>query len=135
MSRQNVEFLRLGYEALQQGDTEAFEALARERLDPDFSFHSHWAGRVFKGIPGTREWMSDTRETWNDYEQEVEEIVDLGDDVLVVGRVSARGAGSGVPVTQEFAVVWTFDGERAIRAQSYSSRAEALDAVELRKLG
>jgi ketosteroid isomerase-like protein len=130
MSRENVDFLRRGYEALQRGDTEAFEALARERLDPDFSFHSHWAGRVFKGIPGTREWVSDTRETWDDYEQEVEEIVDLGDDVLVVGRASARGAGSGVPVTQEFAVIWSFEGESAVRAQSFPSRAAALEAVE-----
>jgi ketosteroid isomerase-like protein len=130
MSRENVEFLRGGYEALQRGDTETFEALARERLDPDFSFHSHWAGRVFKGIPGTREWVSDTRETWDDYAQEVEEIVDLGDDVLVVGRASARGAGSGVPVTQEFAVIWSFEGERAVRAQSFPSRAAALEAVE-----
>jgi ketosteroid isomerase-like protein len=130
MSGENVEFLRRGYEALQRGDNETFEALARERLDPDFSFHSHWAGRVFKGIPGTREWVSDTRETWDDYAQEVEEIVDLGDDVLVVGRASARGAGSGVPVTQEFAVIWSFEGERAIRAMSFPSRAEALEAVE-----
>jgi ketosteroid isomerase-like protein len=130
MSGENVEFLRRGYEALQRGDTETFEALARERLDPDFSFHSHWAGRVFKGIPGTREWVSDTRETWDDYAQEVEEIVDLGGDVLVVGRASARGAGSGVPVTQEFAVIWSFEGERAIRARSFPSRAEALEAVE-----
>jgi ketosteroid isomerase-like protein len=130
MSRENVEFLRRGYEALQRGDTETFEALARERLDPDFSFHSHWAGRVFKGIPGTREWVSDTRETWDDYAQEVEEIVDLGDDVLVVGRASARGAGSGVPVTQEFAVIWSFEGQRAVRAQSFPSRAAALEAVE-----
>jgi ketosteroid isomerase-like protein len=130
MSLENVEFLRRGYEALQRGDTETFEALARERLDPDFSFHSHWAGRVFKGIPGTREWVSDTRETWDDYAQEVEEIVDLGDDVLVVGRASARGAGSGVPVTQEFAVIWSFEGERAVRAQSFPSRAAALEAVE-----
>lgn len=130
MSRENVDFLRRGYEALHRGDTETFGALARERLDPEFTFHSHWAGRVFKGIPGTREWMSDTRETWDDYDQEVDEIVDLGDDVLVVGRASARGTGSGVPVAQEFAVVWTFEGERAVRARSFGSRAEALEAIE-----
>ena len=133
MSRQNVEFLRLGYEALHRGDTEAFQAMSRERLDPDFTFHSHWAGRVFRGIAGTQEWMSDVRETWDDYDQEIEDIVDLGDDVLVVGRASARGAGSGVPVTQEFAVVWTFEGERAVRARSFPSRAEAEQTVEIGK--
>jgi ketosteroid isomerase-like protein len=107
MSGENVEFLRRGYEALHRGDTEAFEAMSRERLDPDFSFQSHWAGRVLKGIAGVQEWMSDIRETWTEYDQEIDEIVDLGDDVLVAGRASARGAGSGVRVAQEFAVVWT----------------------------
>ena len=133
MSPDNVEFLRHGYEALHRGDIEAFEALTRERLDPDFAFHSHWAGRVFEGVSGTQEWLSDLRETWDDYDQELEDVVDLGDDVLVVGRASARGAGSGVPVAQEFAVVWTFEGDRAVRAQSFASREEALSALETRR--
>jgi hypothetical protein len=34
-----------------------------------------------------------------------------------------------VPVTQEFAVIWTFDGDRAIRARSFPSRAEALKGM------
>ena len=102
--RENVEFLRQGYEALQRGDLETFKALARERLDPDFEFHLVWDGRVLRGYEGTLEWLSDTRDTWRDYSQEVDEIIDLGQDVVVVLRISARGSGSGVPVEQEFAV-------------------------------
>jgi ketosteroid isomerase-like protein len=127
--RDHVEFLRSGYEALQQGDLEAFKALARERLGPDFEFHLVWDGRVLKGYTGTLEWLEDTRETWEEYSQEVEEIIDLGAQVIVVLRISARGAGSGVPVAQELAVVWTFDGERAVRARSFTSRAAALAGV------
>ena len=130
MAVSNVEFLRQGYLALSRGDLETFKSLSRERLDPGFEFHSVWDGRVFKGFPGTQEWISDTRETWDDYDQELEEIVDLGDDVLVVLRISARGGGSGVPVSQELAVVWTFEGDRAVRARSFASRAEALEAVK-----
>jgi ketosteroid isomerase-like protein len=126
----NLEFLRQGYEALSRGDVDTFKSLSRERLDPQFEFHSVWDGRVFRGFPGTQEWISDTRETWDDYDQELEEITDLGDHVLVVLRISARGGGSGVPVTQELAVIWTFESDRAIRARSYASKAEALDAVE-----
>jgi ketosteroid isomerase-like protein len=124
---QRVEFLRAGYEALQRGDLEAFKALAREHLDERFEFHPVWDGRVFKGYEGTLEWLSDTRETWADYTQEVDEITAHGDDVLVVVRISARGGGSGVPVAQELAVVWTFEGNRAVRARSFTSRAEALE--------
>lgn len=129
MTEQNVEFLRRGYEALQRGDLETFKSLSRERLDPEFEFHHVWDGRVFKGYEGTMEWLSDTRETWSDYKQEVDEIIDLGEHVVVVLGISAQGAGSGVPVAQEFAVVWTFDGDRVVRARSFTSRAEALEAA------
>jgi ketosteroid isomerase-like protein len=108
---------------------ETFKALSRERLEPDFEFHHVWDGRVFKGYEGTMDWLSDTRETWKDYKQEIEEIIDLGDNVVVVLGISAQGAGSGVPVVQEFAVVWTFDGDRVVRARSFTSRADALEAA------
>jgi ketosteroid isomerase-like protein len=124
--RDHVEFLRSGCEALRQGDLETFKALSRERLGPDFEFHLVWDGRVLKGYEGTLEWLADTRETWEEYSQEVEEIIDLGGQVVVVLRLSARGAGSGVPVAQELAVVWTFDGDRAVCARSFTSRAAAL---------
>jgi ketosteroid isomerase-like protein len=129
MSKQNVEFLRRGYEALERGDVDTFKALSRERLDPEFEFHHVWDGRVFKGYEGTMEWLSDAAETWKDYKQEVEEIIDLGQHVVVVLGISGQGAGSGVPVAQEFAVVWTFDGTRVVRARSFTSRAEALEAA------
>jgi ketosteroid isomerase-like protein len=133
MSHENVEFLRQGYEALERGDMEAFTALSRERLGPDFDFHHVWDGRVFKGFEGTQEWVADTRDTWEEYRQELKEIVDLGENVVVVLRVSARGGGSGVPVAQELAVLWTFENEKPVRARSFTSRAEALEAAGRRQ--
>jgi ketosteroid isomerase-like protein len=133
MSQENVEFLRRGYEALHRGDLETFKALSRVRLDPEFVFHSVWDGRVFKGFEGTQEWISDTREVWASYEQKLEEIVDLGENVVVVVRIAGRGGGSGVPVSQDLAVVWTFVGDKAVRARSFTSRAEALEAAGLRE--
>jgi ketosteroid isomerase-like protein len=133
MSQENVEFLRRGYEALQRGDLETFNALSRARLDPAFVFHSVWDGQVFKGFEGTQEWISDTREVWENYDQNVEEIVDLGENVVVVVRIAGRGGGSGVPISQELAVLWTFEGHMAVRARSFTSRAEALEAAGLRE--
>jgi ketosteroid isomerase-like protein len=127
--RPEVEFLRDGYEALQRGDFETFTALSRERLHPHFEFHLVWDGRVLRGLEGTLEWLSDTRETWDDYSQEIAEIADLGDDVLVVLRLSARGGESGVPVGQELAVLWTFSDGKAVLARSFTTKEEALDAA------
>ncbi len=129
MARGDVEFLREGYAALARGDLETFTALARERLAPGFEFHHVWDGRVFHGFEGTMEWISDTRETWDDYSQEVAEIVEVGDAVVVVVELSARGGGSGVPVAQELAVVWRFEDGLAVEARSYTSREEALAAA------
>jgi hypothetical protein len=46
---ERVDFLRQGYAALQRDDLEAFKALARGHLDPEFEFHLVWDGRVLKG--------------------------------------------------------------------------------------
>jgi ketosteroid isomerase-like protein len=127
---EHVDFLRKGYAALERGDLGEFQALAREHLDPDFEFHHVWDGRVLRGFEGTMEWIADTRETWQDYSQEVVEIADVGENVVVVVRISGRGGGSGVPVAQELAVVWTFAGGRAVRARSFTSRAAAFDSLE-----
>lgn len=127
--REHVEFLRQGYQALQEGDLETFKALSRERLGPEFEFHLVWDGRVLRGYEGTLEWLADTSETWKDYSQDVEQIIDLGQQVVVVLRISARGGGSGVPVEQELAVVWTFAGDRAVRARSFTSAGAALESA------
>jgi ketosteroid isomerase-like protein len=129
MSRADVEFLREGYEALARGDVETFTSLSQDRLGPEFEFHHVWDGRVLRGFEGTMEWISDTRDTWEDYSQEVEELIELGDEVVVVLRISARGGGSGVPVAQELAVLWTFEDGKAILARSFTSREEALGAA------
>ena len=128
MSEANVAFLRDGYDALQRGDIAAFKALAREHLEDDFEFHQVWDGRVMKGYEGTIEWLEDMRETWAEYRQSVEEILDLGDQVLVVVRIEARGGSSGVPVDEALAILWTFEGDRATEARSFTSREEALDS-------
>jgi ketosteroid isomerase-like protein len=128
VSEANVDFLRRGYDALQRGDIAAFKSVARGRLEDDFEFHQVWDGRVLRGYEGTIEWLEDTSETWAEYSQSVDEIAEFGDRILVVVRIEARGGGSGVPVTQQIAVVWTFDGERAVEARSFTSREEALDA-------
>jgi ketosteroid isomerase-like protein len=125
----NSDFLRQGYKALERGDLETFQELARERLGPEFEFHLVWDGRVLKGFEGTQEWIADTRETWEGYSQKLEEIVERGEDVVVVVSISGRGGESGVPVAQELAIVWTFEGERALRARSFASRAEAFAAL------
>ena len=71
-------------------------------------------------------------EPWDDYEFEVEELHDAGDKVVAVLRESGRSK-AGVPVEQAFSQVLTFRDGKQIRAVTYASRAEALEAAGLRE--
>jgi hypothetical protein len=46
-----------------------------------------------------------------------------------VMRMSGRGAGSDVPVERSIFVLWSFQGAKAVRAKSFGSREEALEAA------
>jgi ketosteroid isomerase-like protein len=66
-----------------------------------------------------------------DYTPATEEIIDVGEHVVLVLRISGRGARSGAPVSQRVAIVYTFEDERIVRGKSFTSRAEALEAAGL----
>ena len=80
-----------------------------------------------------RELLADIFATWEDYRFETEEVVDLGEHVLVLAHVTGRGTGSGVPIDQSLAVLCAFHGEKAVWARSFTSKEQALEAAGLRE--
>jgi ketosteroid isomerase-like protein len=56
---------------------------------------------------------------------------DLGDRVLVLGRLKARGKGSGAPVDTQYAGIFDFRGDKIWRYRVYLDRAEGLRAAGL----
>jgi SnoaL-like domain len=132
-SQQNVEWARQVAGAWTGRYTEAVEALLRTRLAPDFELHPLYLGQSYRGLEGMRQLWADIFETWTDYRLEIGEIVDLGEHVLVLARILGRGVGSGVPIDQEVAVLWYFEGEKAVWAKSFLSKREALAAAALRE--
>ena len=62
------------------------------------------------------------------------EFIDAGERVVVVGRMHARGKGSGVEVDRSFASIWTIRGGRVVRWElGYDDRRAALEAAGLRE--
>lgn len=130
MSQENVELVRRAYEAFARRDSEALDALGPELLAPDFEFESVLTGQVYTGAQGLRDLAADLWATV-DYMPAMEEIIDAGEHVVVVLRISGRGTRSGVPVAQRVAIVYTFEDDRIVRGKSFTSRAEALEAAGL----
>ena len=133
MSQENVERVRQVGEAWARGDTEAAEALLQGHVAPDFELHPLYLGHVYRGVEGMRELLADIFATWEDYRFETEEVVDLGEHVLVLAHVTGRGAGSGVPIDQSLAVLCAFEGEKAVWARSFTSKEQALEPAGLRE--
>ncbi len=56
---------------------------------------------------------------WNDYAQDVKEMMDTGDHVIVVLREHARVRNSDADLEREIASVWTIEDGRRVRFQAF----------------
>jgi len=71
-----------------------------------------------KGIPAMAEMLGRWFEGLDDVRFEPQRIVDLGDRVLVVALMRARGRESGVEVTGRYGHLWTLRDGKAIRLEN-----------------
>ena len=131
MSGQDVERIRSGVEAFNRGDIEA----VLEGLDQQVEWHVPPMlpeQTVYHGHDGVRELWQSMRDSFDDFRLVIEEIVDAGDQVMVLAALHGRGTESGIEVeTPSFGWVWTQRGGKALRVDVYPNRAEALQAVGL----
>jgi ketosteroid isomerase-like protein len=132
MSKENVELIRRGHEALQ----DAGEQAIFEYLDPDIDLTpvAETPGvETYHGHDGVRRYFETTREAFGEFRWEPQEYVDLGDHVLVPTRFVAEGRGSGVPVEAMIYNVFTVRGGKVVRVRGSISRDHALEAAGLRE--
>ncbi len=128
MSEENVGIVRACLEAFQRGDYET----AMEAFDPEIEYDLRVFpdGKVYRGHDGVREAFRIWLGTWEDYRQELEEIIDTpGDEVIVLVREFGRGKGSGIEVERPTAGMWTIRDRKAVRIRFYPDRDAALEAL------
>ena len=85
-------------------------------FDPDWTaedveIHSaiaDFAGTVYRGQDGVRQWVEDMREVFDEWQLRLDELEEFAPGrVIGIGTVHLRGRGSGVSVDQPCA--WLFD--------------------------
>jgi ketosteroid isomerase-like protein len=74
-----------------------------------------------------RRWYAE----WGGFRLEPEELIDLGDGVLMIGRVKGSGLSSGAGFDSEWGVLFTVSGGQVIREQVFLDHGEALKAAGL----
>jgi ketosteroid isomerase-like protein len=135
MSRENVEAFERAIEAYNRRDIDAF----LEPIDPEVELPGalqallESEAKVYRGYEGVRQWVRDIDEALANIRLELPEIHDLGDRLVAIGRLSARGQASGAETESPFGCVVEWKNGKATRVVSFLDRKEALEAAGLRE--
>lgn len=132
MPRDKVDVAKRAVDAYNHLDV---DSLFAELVTPDYAWYPGTAMSLdeggYQGREGIERFVSDTRENWDELQNIPEEFRDLGDRVLVVGRLEGRGKASGARVDQPSLAILDFRGDRIWRTRVYLDRAEGLRAAGL----
>ena len=133
MSQENVEIVKVAYEAFARGGLDRYMEHFTDDVDyrtvegaPDDSGPIH-------GKDAVRAWLQDWIDTFDEFWFEPVELIDAGEDTVVaVERFGGRAKLSGIETDQTEAVVYSIRGGKLARCREYPNRAEALEAASRR---
>src|SRR6476469_2204803 len=119
MSQENVEVAKERIDAFNRRDVDACTQFATS----DFELFPAMAGAVdgssVTGREGLETLFAEVRDIWEEQHVIADEFRDLGDCVLVLGRIVGRGRASSVPVATPSAVVSDFRDGKIARVRTY----------------
>jgi ketosteroid isomerase-like protein len=131
VSVENIEIMRRGYEHFITTG-EPLEEIVHPDFVWDMSTFGSWPERqTYEGIEGMREFLTAWGDAWDDWELEVEELRDAGEQVVAFMRQRGRAKATGMPVDMHFGQVWTLRDGKQLRMEMYTTPEEALRAAGL----
>jgi ketosteroid isomerase-like protein len=117
------------HERFGAGDREAWRADFAGDVEWDMSHTTMPGARVYRGHAGVEEFFVDWLGTWEDYEFELRELIDVGESVVIAFRQRGRGKGSGIEIDRDFYGVYDVRAGKVVRFRAFDSRDEALSAA------
>ena len=126
----NVDAVRRSYEAFARGDLDGVVA----DMDPAIEWHQAQGlrhGGLYHGLAEVRAAIFDPldAEWWDEFGAEPGELLDAGDEVVVLGRYRGRAKGTGKELDVPYVHVWSFRDGRAWRFRQYLDTAGWNDAL------
>ena len=122
-----VELTRHLYDAANSGDFDAMTSF----FAPDAAWVTDEGIGTFEGVAAIRRFVEDWQGSYEQYEAEVKEVLDLGRGVtFAVSVQKGRLVGSSRDVQIRFAAVYTWAGGMIVRMTSYSEIDKARAAAE-----
>ncbi|MCW3057859.1 MAG: hypothetical protein JWO21_1828 [Solirubrobacterales bacterium] len=130
MSRANLDAFEKGNDAFRRGDWDAIaatiDAHVLVRADP------RWPEQRFYGREAVIAFWRGLWESWGP-DARVEEVIDLGDRLLVRWRFIVHGQHSGVEGEQRISAIQTYREGHVILVEYFLEHEQALEALETRE--
>jgi len=126
-----TECSRKGVDVFNRRDLDAFAALMTDDYEWVGAFLGSVEGGSYRGLEGIARYFREAEETWEEFHAPGVEFRDLGDRVLVLGRMEGRGRTSGVEVQASYTMIVEFRGSKIWRSHAYLDHGEALRAAGL----
>jgi ketosteroid isomerase-like protein len=119
-NRRDYESVLLGWDAASEYRP------TRELMPPDLD-------AAFHGHDGMHQLWRYWRDAFEDIRWDPEEILDLGDKILVTAQQTGHGTGSGIEVSQPVFQLFTLRKGLVLRQEDFLDRSAALEAAGLRE--
>jgi ketosteroid isomerase-like protein len=120
----DLDRVRASYASFDEGDLEA----ALVAFDDDVVWEQAQGlphGGVYHGLDEVRRNVFDPldRDWWSSFAARPSELIDAGDEIVVLGRYEGVARGTGRVLDVPFVHIWTFRGERAVRFRQFLDTA------------
>ena len=130
MGQSNLELARVAYDAFSRKDYDTVLAMADPEIE--YEFVGRFAeGNVFCGPTAIRDLWSTLDEVFLEWQSRPEELIELGDRVLVLAREKGVGRASGLEFDQKLGHLISFRDGRITGFRVFGSWKRALRAVGL----
>jgi ketosteroid isomerase-like protein len=130
MGLSNVEIVRRALDAFVGRDPDALAEWCTEDVELRSAVIGTAEGNVYRGHDGLRDWAREGRELFAELQLIADDIREVGELVVMLGHIHARGGSSGVVLDSPSGwVVWMRDG-RIAAMTGYLSHDEALAVAD-----
>ncbi len=130
LTERNVALVRQAYESIGPDGVAAADSEVWELISEDIEIRDRPEApdpQTYRGREGVRLALESSDETFEEFTLDPIDVIGVGNrHVVVVLRMTGRGRGSGVPVEEEIAHLWTVVDGRAVAMQVYSDSQDAL---------
>jgi ketosteroid isomerase-like protein len=126
MSEENVELVRRGLASFSRNGEFDWDS-----VHEDVAIHDHDVldARDYRGHAGFVRWVREWASAWADFSFVPEQLIDAGDRVVVVARLTASGRSSGVELERQDGMVFGLRDGLIVRVDYFNSKRQALAAA------